>query len=316
MSVSTSPSPPASFSPVTQVLDPNQPQPVEERVSEEQFNSLHASSVTYRDLLIFEERLKLNLIRLKKSQQKYEAFLGVLVLVIAYCTFATFYRQSPNYYIHMLHKFFLLLSCTTLFLFVATGIYSQKLGYSSKFVPQCNRVLRIFNMHFNRDNQPELSFFRKVPRRFQEGFTAYKASYFRRRSEKRAAAAAAAAAASSSTSFARRAFGRKSTASAAPAAAGAAGMNRSGSGGQGGRLQPGRRRVAGSGSASGSDTGGRPISSSSSLGVNFVARGEGRPLMRPGGSMTQASSMGSRNSSSGSNNSRPNSMSSAPITHS
>jgi len=169
-------------------------------------------------------------------------------------------------------------------------------------------------MHFNRDNQPELSFFRKVPRRFQEGFTAYKASYFRRRSEKRAAAAAAAAAASSSTSFARRAFGGRSSASVAPTATGTAGMNRSASG-QGGRLQPGRRRVAGSGSASGSDTGGRPISSTSSLGVNFVARGEGRPLMRPGGSMTQSSSSGSRNNSNN-NNSRPSSTSSSPITHS
>ncbi|KAG0042719.1 hypothetical protein BGZ83_000143 [Gryganskiella cystojenkinii] len=68
--MSSSPQP--AFSPVTQVLDANQPQPAEERVSEEQFNNLHASSVTYRDLLIFEERLKLNMIRLKKSQQKYE----------------------------------------------------------------------------------------------------------------------------------------------------------------------------------------------------------------------------------------------------
>src|SRR5690349_3546569 len=61
-----------TFSPVTQVLDASAVVTPEERVSEEQFNSLHASSVTYRDLLIFEERLKLNMIRLKKRQQKYE----------------------------------------------------------------------------------------------------------------------------------------------------------------------------------------------------------------------------------------------------
>ncbi|KAG0296937.1 hypothetical protein BGZ96_008126 [Linnemannia gamsii] len=77
-------SPTPNFSPVTQVLDASVVNTPEERVSEEQFNTLHASSVTYRDLLIFEERLKLNMVRLKKRQQKYEA----------YCAFATFYQPS------------------------------------------------------------------------------------------------------------------------------------------------------------------------------------------------------------------------------
>ncbi|KAF9912711.1 hypothetical protein EC991_009447 [Linnemannia zychae] len=194
---SPTPTPPANFSPVTQVLDPSAVTASEERVSEEQFNTLHASSVTYRDLLIFEERLKLNMVRLKKRQQKYE------------------------------------------------GMYSEKLRYSSKFVPQCNRVLRIFNMHFNRDNRPELAFFRKVPKKFQEGFTAYKASYFKRKSEKRAAAAAAKAAGGSVSG----------------AGVGATGMTRSVSG-QSRRLQPstrGRRAPgSGGGSASGSDSGVRP----------------------------------------------------------
>ncbi|KAF9135641.1 hypothetical protein BGW39_001521 [Mortierella sp. 14UC] len=233
---------PPNFSPVTQVLDPSAVVIPEERVSEEQFNTLHASSVTYRDLLIFEERLKLNMVRLKKRQQKYE---GSIVVAIAYCAFATFYQPSQTYYIHALHKFFLLLSCTTLFLFFATGMYSEKLRYSSKFVPQCNRVLRIFNMHFNRDNRPELAFFRKVPKKFQEGFTAYKASYFKRKSEKRAAAAAAKAAGGNVSGT----------------GLGATGMTRSASG-QGRRLQPstrGRRAPgSGGGSASGSDSGMRP----------------------------------------------------------
>ncbi|KAG0381117.1 hypothetical protein BGX24_009946 [Mortierella sp. AD032] len=68
---STPPTAP-NFSPVTQVLDTSTVTAPQERVSEEQFNTLHASSVTYRDLLIFEERLKLNMVRLKKRQQKYE----------------------------------------------------------------------------------------------------------------------------------------------------------------------------------------------------------------------------------------------------
>ncbi|KAF9937154.1 hypothetical protein BGZ67_001601 [Mortierella alpina] len=274
----------ATFSPVTQVTDASAPAPPEERVSEEQFNSLHASSVTYRDLLIFEERLKLNMIRLRKRQQKYEAFLGSLVAVIAYCAFVTFYRPSQAYAVQMLHKFFLLVSCTTLFLFFATGMYSEKLGYSSKFVPQCNRVLRIFNMHFNRDNRPELSFFRKVPRRFQEGFSAYKASYFKRRSEKRAAAALARA--SGSMNGGGGSGSSSNTASL--------GVNRTLSGQGSRRLQPSTRgrRVAGSGSASGSDSGVRPASLSMRGTPSSMARvsGEGlRPLRSLSSSLPSAS---------------------------
>ncbi|KAF8944633.1 hypothetical protein BGZ47_003961 [Haplosporangium gracile] len=275
-------SPVPNFSPVTQVLDASDVTVPEERVSEEQFNSLHASSVTYRDLLIFEERLKLNMVRLKKRQQKYEAFLGFIVVVIAYCAFATFYQPSQIYYILALHKFFLLLSCTTLFLFFATGMYSEKMRYSSKFVPQCNRVLRIFNMHFNRDNRPELAFFRKVPLKFQEGFMAYKASYFKRKSEKRAAAAAAKAAGGSVSG-----------------AVGAAGMTRSTSG-QNRRLQSstrGRRAGGGGGSASGSDSGMRPTMGGGSGRLGSLTRttpgGEGivrRPGSAPNSSITLADS--------------------------
>ncbi|KAG9066964.1 hypothetical protein KI688_012876 [Linnemannia hyalina] len=256
-------SPTPTFSPVTQVLDASAVTAPEERVSEEQFNNLHASSVTYRDLLIFEERLKLNMFRLKKRQQKYEAFLGSIVVAIAYCAFSTFYQPSQTYYILALHK----------------------------FVPQCNRVLRIFNMHFNRDSRPELAFFRKVPKKFQEGFSAYKASYFRRKSEKRAAAAAA-----------KAAGGRVA------GAAGATGMTRSASG-QNRRLQPstrGRRAGGGGGggSASGSDSGMRPTMGGgggrlSSLtrttpGGEGVIRRTGLATTNPSISLTDSSRPGSR----------------------
>ncbi|KAF9968512.1 hypothetical protein BGZ70_003073 [Mortierella alpina] len=280
---------PAPFSPVTQVTDASAPTPPEEPVSEEQFNSLHASSLTYRDLLIFEERLKLNMIRLRKRQQKYEAFLGSLVAVIAYCAFVTFYRPSQAYAVQMLHKFFLLVSCTTMFLFFATGMYSEKLGYSSKFVPQCNRVLRIFNMHFNRDNRPELSFFRKVPRRFQDGFSAYKANYFKRRSEKRAAAALARASGSMNGG------GGSSTSTSHPATLG---VNRTLNGQGSRRLQPSTRgrRVAGSGSASGSDSGVRPGSLSMRGTQSSMARVSGEGL-RPLRSLSATSSSTSASAS-------------------
>ncbi|KAG0235595.1 hypothetical protein BGW42_005034 [Actinomortierella wolfii] len=210
-------------SPVANIDDPSQLRTVPEaKVSEETFNSLHASSSTYRDLLIFEERLKLNMTRLRKRQKKYEV------------------------------------SCTVLFLFFATGMYAEKLGYSSKFVPQCNRVLRIFNMHFNRDNNPELTFFRRVPRKFQEGFAAYKASYFRRRMERKAAQAAAAAAGKSGIVLG----GAKVSGGAAGGSPGGTVRRR--------RMRPANTAGAGGGTetASGSDSGTprlRPLTTTSSL---------------------------------------------------
>ena len=143
-------------------------------------------------------------------------------------------------------------------------------------------------MHFNRDNRPELAFFRKVPKKFQEGFTAYKASYFKRKSEKRAAAAAA-----------KAAGGR------AAGAAGATGMTRSASG-QNRRLQPssrGRRAGGGGGgSASGSDSGMRPTIGGGSGRLGSLTRttpGEGvvrRPGLGPNSfiSSTDSSRPGSR----------------------
>ncbi|KAF9359919.1 hypothetical protein BGX34_008065 [Mortierella sp. NVP85] len=255
------------FSPVAQITDPSSiPTVPEERMTEEQLNALQASSVRYRDLMMFEERLKQNMIRLKKRQQKYEAFLGSLVVVIAYCAFATFYHPSQTYYVHLLHKFFLLLSATTLFLFFATGMYSEKLGVSSK-------VLRVFNMHFNRDNRPELSFLRKVPKKFQEEFSAFKVDYFRRKSERRAAA------------MSGRVPGHITGGSVA--------MNRTGSDhGRGLHTLPRGRRVAGGGgggggSASGSDSGARSTISMSSLNRGDSLRAR-RPLLRQNSSMTNS----------------------------
>ncbi|KAF9434331.1 hypothetical protein BGZ76_008204 [Entomortierella beljakovae] len=203
---------PAGASPVTQVTDvtATSSQP-EEKVSEDQFNALHASSVSYRDLLRFEERLKLNMNRLKKRQQKYE------------------------------------------------GMYSEKVINSSKFVPQCNRVLGTFNMSFNKDNRPELSFYRRVPKKFQEGFNNYRADYIRRKTVKNAAKSGAGE------------LGRSSSA-----------QNR--------RLQPSarvRRGAGGAGSASGSDSGAR-----SSTRVASLTAGDGtrtRPLMRQGSPAASAS---------------------------
>ncbi|RUS20302.1 hypothetical protein BC937DRAFT_95518 [Endogone sp. FLAS-F59071] len=66
-------------------------------------------------------------------------------------------------------------------LFFATGMYREKVVYASKFVPQCNRALRSFNLHFNRDELGQLSFYRRIPKRFQEEFNTYRQHYYARK---------------------------------------------------------------------------------------------------------------------------------------
>ncbi|GAA5945976.1 hypothetical protein JCM3775_003603, partial [Rhodotorula graminis] len=53
-----------------------------------------ATRESFKDLLIFEERLKQNAQRLQKQRRKYEAFLCSLVGVIAYLAYVVFVLPS------------------------------------------------------------------------------------------------------------------------------------------------------------------------------------------------------------------------------
>ncbi|GAA5850512.1 hypothetical protein JCM8547_001898 [Rhodosporidiobolus lusitaniae] len=108
-----------------------------------------ASRESYKDLLIVEERLKQNLQRLQKQRRKYEAFLIGLVGVIVYLAYIVFVVPSIYSLVHYGNVAMLLVAVTTLVLFFATGMYSEKIAYANQFVPQANRALRPFNIYLN-----------------------------------------------------------------------------------------------------------------------------------------------------------------------
>ncbi|KAH7337804.1 hypothetical protein B0J17DRAFT_664293 [Rhizoctonia solani] len=150
------------------------------------------NATTFKDLLHFEERLKINAAMLKKRKRKYQAFLVHLVLVILVLTsdvvLNTSFVASPiNFVIPYfedrvrvpllmwwfdqseseisriatplhLHPYIIpglwLVSVTTLILFFASGLYSEKISYANRYVPQANRALRNFNLHLNVRTQP------------------------------------------------------------------------------------------------------------------------------------------------------------------
>ncbi|CAE6534861.1 unnamed protein product [Rhizoctonia solani] len=150
------------------------------------------NATTFKDLLHFEERLKINAAMLKKRKRKYQAFLVQLILVILVLTsdvvlntpfvaspinlmiphfdnriripLLIWWLDQPEQDISPitaplhLHPYIIpglwLVSVTTLILFFASGLYSEKISYANRYVPQANRALRNFNLHLNVHTQP------------------------------------------------------------------------------------------------------------------------------------------------------------------
>ncbi|KAI0275127.1 hypothetical protein BC834DRAFT_814448 [Gloeopeniophorella convolvens] len=126
---------------------------------------------TYRDLLLFEERLKMNALLLNRRKSRYQFLLVQLIAAIIFLLcevllntsflsvpYRYFLRSAlPNVYAPdadvQLHPYvasgLLLVSVVTLLLFFASGLYSEKIGYANRYVPHANRALRNFNMYLN-----------------------------------------------------------------------------------------------------------------------------------------------------------------------
>ncbi|KAH8833766.1 hypothetical protein DL96DRAFT_1490822 [Flagelloscypha sp. PMI_526] len=130
---------------------------------------------TYRDLLLFEERLKTNAASLQKRKNKYQFFLLQLLLVITLLLAEVLFIQPAGSSVIALPYAFvasrcfpdgydsehpavldpyvssglLFVSATTLVLFFASGMYRDKIAYANRYVPQANRALRSFNMYLN-----------------------------------------------------------------------------------------------------------------------------------------------------------------------
>ncbi|KAF7330087.1 hypothetical protein MKEN_00273100 [Mycena kentingensis (nom. inval.)] len=128
---------------------------------------------TYRDLLLFEERLKSTAASLQRRKARYQLFLLQLLAVIAFLLVEVLLpphisliaipcklvlqRILPDMYTPetevTVHPYIstglLFVSVTTLALFFASGTYTDKIAYANKYVPHANKALRSFNMYLN-----------------------------------------------------------------------------------------------------------------------------------------------------------------------
>ncbi|XP_006455462.1 hypothetical protein AGABI2DRAFT_187784 [Agaricus bisporus var. bisporus H97] len=144
----------------------------------------------FRDLNIFEERLRETAAGLQRRKHRYQLFLAQLlaviilllievllppdisILSIPYKAFLCWLLPEvyANDSVVILHPYFttglLFVSVTTLVLFFASGTYSEKIAYANKYVPHTNRALRAFNMFFNTRQPPLRSKFLSNPLSF------------------------------------------------------------------------------------------------------------------------------------------------------
>ncbi|CDS04649.1 hypothetical protein LRAMOSA07224 [Lichtheimia ramosa] len=147
----------------------------------------HADQATYRDLVIFEERLRGNMTRLQRRKKKYEALLVGILILLVYFFYVVFLSPSKDFFIHLLNTAALIAVAGTLVFIYRSGIYSEKIVFASEFVPHCNRALRSFNLQFNRrGNTGVLSFYRRIPHELQQGFDAYRKQYLARKRARQA----------------------------------------------------------------------------------------------------------------------------------
>ncbi|SAL96660.1 hypothetical protein [Absidia glauca] len=153
------------------VTSPNSPDP-----------STKYDQVTYRDLVIFEERLRGNMIRLRKRKRKFEALLCCLLALLGYFFYAVFVDPSKTFTNHLMNTMALLVVAGSLVFFYRSGMYSEKIMYAAQFVPHCNRALSSFNLQFNRRGESgELNFYPMIPKQLQDGFDRYRKQYLARK---------------------------------------------------------------------------------------------------------------------------------------
>ncbi|KAJ7621126.1 hypothetical protein FB45DRAFT_992216 [Roridomyces roridus] len=106
---------------------------------------------TYRDLLLFEERLKTTAASLQRRKSRYQLFLVQLLLIIVFLLAEVLLppdisliaipcklvlrRVLPDMYTEETEVGLLFVSVTTLALFFASGTYSDKIAYANKYPP-------------------------------------------------------------------------------------------------------------------------------------------------------------------------------------
>lgn len=116
----------------------------------------------YGDLIIFEETMRREYLRLRRIRRRYTLFFATLVAWSAFFLHGALIQPSSYYYVLFLHRICALAGLVTLLLFYASGLYASTLVAPRKFLPHANRALRHFNCRLVREKRGWWSWSRRA----------------------------------------------------------------------------------------------------------------------------------------------------------
>jgi hypothetical protein len=136
----------------------------------------------FRDLVIFEERIRQNYHSLSKIRKRHNMlFISILVCVIGFVLYWLFFDISnTSPFIFTFSTILFSTAFITLLVLILLQMYSSKLAHAHKFERQIKKDLEIYNMSFN-PRTDCIAFSRRVPKRWQDLFFLYREEYFRRK---------------------------------------------------------------------------------------------------------------------------------------
>ncbi|GFZ48356.1 hypothetical protein JCM24511_06104 [Saitozyma sp. JCM 24511] len=108
-----------------------------------------ADTSTYRDLLLFEERLKMNAEMLRRRRRRYSIFLWSFVLAMVVMAHRLVLMPPQTLLLLRALQGSLAVVLITLALFFASGMYEEKVRYARSYITHSNKALRPLNLHLN-----------------------------------------------------------------------------------------------------------------------------------------------------------------------
>ncbi|WVR08398.1 hypothetical protein IAU60_005453 [Kwoniella sp. DSM 27419] len=119
-------------------------------------------TATYRDLLLFEERLKSNAEMLRRRRQRYNIFLWSFLCALFTMGYRLWMQPPTNMIKLRALQAGVAVTLITLALFFASGMYEEKIRYAHSYINHSNKALRPLNMHLNM-RRPRPAFFSYIP---------------------------------------------------------------------------------------------------------------------------------------------------------
>ncbi|OXB37048.1 hypothetical protein J007_03154 [Cryptococcus neoformans] len=113
-----------------------------------------ADTSTYRDLLLFEERLKSNAEMLRRRRRRYSIFMWSFLLVLVGMGHMLFWHPPESILMLRALEASVAVVSITLVLFFASGMYEEKIRYATSYINHSNKSLRPLNLHLNMRRPP------------------------------------------------------------------------------------------------------------------------------------------------------------------